>query len=50
MNIYLEGTHIMCNGKVEDDYKCQKKVQHIDDLKGHFNIYNFQLLVKFPTC
>jgi hypothetical protein len=49
MNIYWEGTHIVCIGKVESDYKCQKGVQQIDDLKGHSNIHNFQLLVKFPT-
>jgi hypothetical protein len=33
----------------EGDCKCQKKFQHVDDLKAHFNIQICQLLVKFPT-
>jgi hypothetical protein len=41
MWMLLEGTHVVCSNKVLGDYKCQKGVQHINDLKVHFNIQNF---------
>jgi hypothetical protein len=42
LNVDLVRRHnVVRKNKVEGKYKCQKGIQHIDDLKTHFGIHNF---------